>query len=124
MDRICVDSTNYARLKGNHTFPMTVEKLKVFLAIFLVGGNAGLPRQEMYWERRENCHNLVVSAMITKTEFLECNRYLHLADNNAVNSSDKFAKARPLFNAINEQCILNSQPNQHVRVDKSMVWEK
>ena len=124
MDRICVDSTNYARLKGNHMFTMTVEKLKVFLAIFLVSGNAGLPRQEMYWERRKDCHNLVVSAMITKTEFLECNRYLHLADNNAVNSSDKFAKARPLFNAINEQCILNYQPTQHVRVDKSMVWEK
>ena len=31
---------------------MTVEKLKV-----------GLTRQEMYWERREDCHHLVVTRL-------------------------------------------------------------
>ena len=106
-ERIRVDSTNYARLKGNHMFTMTVEKLKAFLSILLVSEYAGLTRQEMHWERREDCLNLVVSAMMTKTEFLECKRYLHLADNNTLNSSDKSAKVRPLFNVINEQCILN-----------------
>ena len=59
--------------------------------------------------------------MMTKTEFLECKQYLHLADNNALNSSDKSAKVRPSFNAINEQCILNYQPTQHVSVEESMV---
>ena len=91
-------------------FTMTVEKLKAFLTILLVSRYAGLSRQEMYWERREDCHNLVVSAAMTKTKFLECKRYLHLADNNALNGSDKFAKVRPLFNAINQKCILNYQP--------------
>ena len=58
---------------------------------------------------------------MTKTGFLECKRYLHVADNNALNSSDKFAKVRRLVNAINEKCILNYQPNHHVSVGKSMV---
>ena len=93
-------------------FTMTVEKLKAFLVIILFSGYARLPRQEMYRERREDCHNLVVSAMMTKTEFLECKQYLHLAHNNALNSSDKFAKVRPL---------LNYKPIQHVSVDESMV---
>ena len=53
---------------------MTLEKLKAFITILIVSGCAGLPRQEMYWERVEDCHNLVVSAMMTKTEFLECKR--------------------------------------------------
>ena len=88
-------------------FTMTVEKLEAFLMILLVSVYAGLPRQEMYWESREDFHNLVVLAVMMKTEFLECKWYLHLPDNNALNSSDKFAKARALFNAINEQCILN-----------------
>ena len=100
-------------------FTMTVEKVKAFATILLVSGYVGLPKQEMYWERPEDCHNLVVSAMMAKNEFLECKRYLHLADNNALNTSGKFAKVRTLFNAINEQCILNYQPNQYV--DKSMV---
>ena len=100
-------------------FAMTVEKVKAFATILLVSGYAGVPKQEMYWERPEDCHNLVVSAMMAKNEFVECKRYLHLADNNALNTSGKFAKVRTLFNAINEQCILNYQPNQYV--DKSMV---
>ena len=102
-------------------FIMTVEKLKAVLTILLVSEYAELPRQEMYWESSEDCHNLVISAMVTKTKFLECKQYLHLADNNALNGSDKFSKGRPLFNAINEQCILNYQPNKHVSIDESMV---
>ena len=96
---------------------MTVEKLKAFLAIILVRGYAGLPRQEMYWERREDCHNL----MMTKTKFPECKRYLHQAGNNALNSLDKFTEVRVLFNAINARCILNDHPIQHVSVNESMV---
>ena len=88
-------------------FTMTVEKLEAFLMILLVSVYAGLPRQEMYWESREDFHNLVVLAVMMKTEFLECKWYLHLPDNNALNSSDKFAKERALFNAMNEQCIVN-----------------
>ena len=97
---------------------MTVEKLKAFLTILLVSGHAKLSRQEMFWERREDCHNLVVSAMMMKIEFLECKQCLHLADNNALNSSDE---GRQLFNAINKQCILNFQPTQHGSVEESIV---
>ena len=102
-------------------FTMTVEKLKAFLTILLVSGYAGLPRLEMYWERREDYHNLAVAAVMTKTEFLECKGYLHLADNNALNSSDKVVKLRLLFYAINQKFILNYQPTQYVRVDEFMV---
>ena len=98
MERICIESTNYVRLKGNHIFTMTVEKLKTFLTILLVSGCAGLPRQEMFWERQEHCHNIVVSAMMTKTDIYmwlvitlsivqinlrKCDHYLMLLTNNA-----------------------------------------
>ena len=58
---------------------------------------------------------------MTKTKFLEWKQYLYLAANNALNSSDKFAKVRLLFNHVNEQCILNYQPTQHVSIDESMA---
>ena len=99
---------------------MTEEKLKVFLMNVLGSEYAGLPKQMMYWERREDCHNLAISAMMTKTEFPECKQYLHLAHNNTLTSSGKFAKVRPLFKAMNEQCILNYPPTQHVSVDE--LW--
>ena len=54
----------------------------------------------MYWKRREDCQNLVVSAMMKKTMFLECKQHLHLVCNNVLNSLNKFAKMRPLFSVI------------------------
>ena len=102
MEKICVESNNYVHLKGNHMFSMTEDKLKAFLTILSVSGYTGLPRQEMYWERREDCHNPVVSTMVTKTKFLEWERFLNLADNNALNSSDKFGNFQPLFNIISK----------------------
>ena len=50
MKRICLKSTNYASLKGEHNFTMTLDKLKAFIAILIVSGYTELPRQEMYWE--------------------------------------------------------------------------
>ena len=69
MEKTCIESTNYAHFKDNHKSAMTLEKLKAFLTILIVSGYAGLPRLEMYWQRVEDCHNLVVSAMMPKTEF-------------------------------------------------------
>ena len=120
MEGICFELTHYVHLKDNHMF-FTVEELKAFLTILLVSWYAELPRQKMYWEIQKDCHNLVVSAMMTKTDFLEGKPYLHLADNTALNSSYKFAKVRPLFNTINEQCIFNYQLIQYVSVDDTMV---
>ena len=59
--------------------------------------------------------------MMTKIEFLESKRYLHLADNNVLNSSDKFVKMQSSFSAINEQCILNYKSTQQESFGKSMV---
>ena len=42
MERICIESTHYVSLKGNHMLTMIVEKLKPFLTILLVGRYAGL----------------------------------------------------------------------------------
>ena len=121
IERICGESTKYARMKGDHSFFMTKEKFKAFLAILLTSGYAELPRQEMYWQRREDCNNLLVSSMMSKNEFVECKKFLHLADNQTIDNTDRFAKVRPLFNAINEQCLSNYQPSQHVSIDESMV---
>ena len=59
--------------------------------------------------------------MMTKIEFLESKRYLHVADNNVLNSSDKFVKMQSSFSAINEQSILNYKPTQLGSLGKSMV---
>ena len=75
----------------------------------------------MYWERRDDRHDLLVSPMMSKNEFEECKTYLHVGDNNNLDMADRFAKLRPLSNSIYQQCLLNYQPTQHISVDESMM---
>ena len=44
------------------------------------------------WKDKKNAIIQKASAMMKKTEFTECKRYLHVADNNALNSSNVLTK--------------------------------
>ena len=100
---------------------MTIEKFKSFLAILLLSGYNEVPRQEMYWERQEDTHNTLAASLLSKNEFEDCKKYPHPSDNNALDPSDKFAKVRSLFDAINKTCLINYLPSQHVSIDESIV---
>ena len=100
---------------------MTIKKLKSFIAIILLHGYNKLPRQEMYWQGREDGQSRMATALMTKNEFKDCKQFLHLADNENVDKTDRFGKVRPLFDAINKQCVDHYRSEQHLSVDESMV---
>ena len=110
MERIWVESNKCYCLKDNHMFTtMAVDKLKAFLT------------KNQWICQNKTKDDFGKKSMVTRTEVLQCKQYLHLVHNSALNSSDKFEKVRPFFNATNELCILNYQPTQHVNVDDSIV---
>ena len=92
MERICLESNKYARHKGNHSFMITIKQLKSFIAILLLSDYNKLLRQEMYWQRREDCQSRIVTALLTKNEFEDYKQFLHLADNENSDKTDRFAK--------------------------------
>ena len=102
---------------------MTIKKLTSFIAILVLSGYNQLPLQEMYWHRREDNQNRMVTALMIKREFEESKQFLHLADNENLGKTDRFVKVRPLFDAVNKQCVvwLITKPKQHLSVDKSMI---
>ena len=77
---------------------MTEKQLKSFLAVIILSGYVNLPRQEMYWQTRDDSNNRLVSPLTSRGEFEECRSYLHLSNNDNLDEADKFAKVRPLFN--------------------------
>ena len=54
MEKMCLESNKYTRHKSNQSFMMTIKMLKSFIAILLLSGNSKLPRQEIYWQMRED----------------------------------------------------------------------
>jgi len=81
LERICEEPTRYARQKGNHNFIMTERKRKSFLAIIILNGYVSLPRQDMYWQMRNDSNNRLVSSLMSRREFEGCKWYLHLCNN-------------------------------------------
>ena len=65
--------------------------------------------------------NTIVASLFTRNRSLDVLQYLHLADKNNLNPSDKFSKVNPLFKMINESCRQNFIPERNVSIDESMV---
>ena len=98
---------------------MIIKKLKSFIAILLLSGYNKLPRQEMYWQRREDCRNRMATALMTKNEFKDCKQFLYLSDYENLDNGQICQIST--FDAINKQCGAHYKPKQHLSVDKSMV---
>ena len=95
---------------------MTIKKLKAFIAILVLTGYNQLPRQEMH------CMILMMNFDDElEDEFEESKQFLHLADNESLDKTDRFAKVRPLFDAVNKQCVAHHKPEQYLSVDESIV---
>ena len=92
IERICLESNKYARYKSNRSFMMMIIKLKYFIAILVLSGYNQLPRQEMYWKRREDNQDGIVTALMIKNEVEESKHFLYLADNKSLDKTDRFAK--------------------------------
>ena len=86
-------------------FEVSVEELKVFVAIILLSGYNNLPRRDMYWSLDEDVRNEAVASAMSRNRFREILRYIHFADNLAAPNDDKYAKVRPLIMHLNEQFI-------------------
>ena len=119
-----LESNKYPRYKSNRSFMMTIKKSKSFIAILVLSSYNQLPRLEMYWQRRKYNQNRMVTALMIKNEFEESKQFLHLADNERLDKTERFAKVRPLFDAVNKQCIAYYKPEQHLSVDKSTIFWK
>ena len=120
MEKIRLESNKYPRYKSNRSFMMTIKMLKSFIAILVLSGYNQLPRQEMYWQREDN-QNRMVTALMIRRKLEESKQFLHLANNESLGKTERFVKIRPLFDALNKQCMAHYKPEQHLSIDKSMV---
>ena len=65
--------------------------------------------------------NTIVASLFTRNRFLNVLQYLHLADNNNLNTGDKFCKVNPLLRMMNESCLENFVSEKNISIDESMV---
>ena len=121
MEMISENSVKYARQKGNLTFVVTAQELRLFLAILINSGYAPLPRRRMYWEPSDDVKNIAISNAMSRNRFEEIMQFLHLADNSNLGENDKVAKVRPLLAMLNERFLRYFAGPNIFSIDESMV---
>ena len=112
----------YAQQSGNHTFALDIPALKRFLAVLILSGYNPLPRRRMYWDVQTDVHNPAMADAMPRDRFDAIMRYLHLADNSTRPASpDRFRKARPLFDLVEDRFLRHFPVSRSLSVDESMV---
>ena len=121
IDHVCKETNPYAAQKGNHTFTIDSNEMKSFPAVLLLSGCIPYATWSLYWEMCLDGQNTIVASLLTRNRFLNVLQYLHLADNNNFNPSDKFSEVNPLLRMMNESCLENVIPEKNISIDESMI---
>ena len=115
------ETVRYARQQGNHSFSVDVQAMRRFIAILIISGYNTVPRRRLYWSNSPDVRNDAMCAAMSRKMFEDILRYLHVAKNEQLNKDDKFAKLRPLFDAVDQRFRQHFPVQQHLAIDESMV---
>lgn len=110
----------YASTK-NYRLELGNDEMYAFVAILYLSGYVPVPRRRMYWETRDDTHNLLASNSMRRNRFEEIFRFIHAADNSNLVANDKFSKLRPLLNILNNIFIRYAPISSNLSIDESMI---
>ena len=117
-----VSETNkYALHKGAHQFSVTAHEIKAFLTILMLSSYVDVYSKEQYWSRDLDTRNELVASLMSRNRFRDILRYLHVADNNAIDEEDRFFKVRRYLEMIRQRCLENYMRQNTLSVDETMV---
>lgn len=124
-DEVCdyiVECTNeFAVEKGNLSFTITRDELRIFFAILFLSGYNVMSRTRMYWELSEDVHNNAVANAMSRNRFEDVMRYLHFCKNAELKNDDRFGKIRPIMCMLNERWLQYFPGDAYLSIDESMV---
>lgn len=120
-DFVTKQSMLYAQQQNRHEFDVKNYKLKRFIGFLLFSGYHKLPRERMYWEKADDCSVGIVSEALSRQEYIDIKRNLHLANNAEIHSCDKFYKLRRYFDLLNERFAKFGVFSHNICVDEQMI---
>ena len=75
----------------------------------------------MFWQKEEDIGVPIVYEAMKRTEFEAIKKYLHFANNDNLDHSDKSSKFRKLYDIINKNLQLFGFLHTHYSIDEQMV---
>ena len=100
-EKIFVETNRYAAQK-NINFVLSMADLNAFNVILMLTGYHSLPRIRLFWEKEEDIGVAMVYEAMSRKDYKEIKRYIHFAGNDSLDTNDKFAKVRKLYDIKNK----------------------
>ena len=129
---LLVTQTNlYANQKRGATeksawYPVTVDEMKGWVAIYLCMGIINKPNLPSYWSTDPIMSTPFFGSTMSRTRFLQILRYLHFVDNSLAPGPDspnfnKLYKIQPLLDLIIPRFRAVYKPERQLAVDETLI---
>lgn len=91
------------------------------MGILLFSGYHNIPRATLYWSLDPAFGIPMIRQTMPRNMFTKLKANFHIANNDNLDISDKFAKVRPLFDMLNKRYIQFGVFVEHLSIDETMV---
>ena len=105
---------------------VTVEELEAFMGFMILMGLVHMPSLSDYWKKDSFFYYAPIAKRISRSRFLQIQRYLHFVDNTnlpprGTEGYDKLGKVRPVLPMLEERFRTLCNLNKEVSIDEAMV---
>ena len=119
---IITKTKRYASVAHNDlAFSMREVDLHKFVGVLFLSGYLTLPKQQLYWDRRNDANTPIFYQEIIKNRCFQIKKYLHCADNQKLDLSDKLANVRPIYDLMNTSTKQFSFWHKDFSIDEQMI---
>ncbi|XP_046806455.1 piggyBac transposable element-derived protein 3-like [Lucilia cuprina] len=118
---LIIKETNIYAGQNNTDFQLDEVMLKRFIGILLLSGYHTLPSVPDYWSSKPSLGIPMVKQTMSRSTFLHIKSFIHFANNNNLDNSDKMAKLRPLFDILNRKFLQFGVWDEKLSIDEQMV---
>ena len=87
----------------------------------MLTGYHSLPRTRLFWVKEEDVGVAMVYEAMSRSDFEEIKRYIHFADNDNLDTNDKFAKVRTFYDITNKTLQQFGFFHTYYSIDEQMV---
>ncbi|XP_050503408.1 piggyBac transposable element-derived protein 2-like [Diabrotica virgifera virgifera] len=123
IEHIVRETNSYAGQKLVHNLNATSAEILTFVGVMLLSGYHPLPCRRLYWTVDEDVHTPIVSNAMRRNRLDELMSFIHLADNQSNDGTDRMYKIRPLLDMLNS-AFKQITPGPTVSVDENHIEEE
>lgn len=120
MDMLLKHSNTYANQK-NISVQITRQHLYRFIGIHILSGYHTVPHIQHYWSSQPTLGVPIVKQSMSRQMFQKIKSVFHMMDNNEMDVSDRFAKVRPLLDALNQKYKQFGIFTTYLSIDEQMI---